>query len=126
MRLALIPLDERPCNEYFPRALAPIAGAQVITPPAHLLPTQREVGDYQRLGQWLDQVAPEVDGVIVSIETLAYGGLIPSRITDTSLNECLARLESLRKIKDEHQDLVIYAFNLVMRISNSNVNFEEP
>ena len=63
---------------------------------------------------------------MVSLETFVYGGLIPSRISHDSLEECLRRLEALRRIKQKHPELTIYAFNVVMRISNSNINEEEP
>jgi hypothetical protein len=63
---------------------------------------------------------------VVSIETLVHGGLIPSRITDTPLDACLKRLDVLRRIRARHEDLTIYAFNIITRISNSNHNEEEP
>lgn len=126
MRIGLIPLDERPCNEYFPRALGRVADVNVLTPPREMLGNYREVGQFVKLDDWLLEIADDVDGLVVSIETLAYGGLIPSRITDTPVEECLERLQVLRQIKEKHPDLVIYAFNIVMRISNSNINVEEP
>lgn len=126
MKLALIPLDERPCNEHFPRALGPIAGAEVITPPRFMLGNKREVGEFTKLDDWLDTVSADIDGLVVSIETLVYGGLIPSRITNASSEESLQRLGILRRLKEKYPDLVIYAFNIVMRISNSNINEEEP
>ncbi|HOQ74910.1 MAG TPA: DUF4127 family protein [Bacillota bacterium] len=126
VRLGLIPLDERPCNEQYPRLVGKIAGACVVTPPQHMLSSKREVGDFHLLENWLASVAGELDGLIVSLETLVYGGLIPSRISNDSLDDCLRRLDVLRRVKEQYPNLAIYAFNIVMRVSNSNINEEEP
>ena len=126
LKLGLIPLDERPCNEQYPRKIGEIADAEVITPPRNMLGSRREVGDFRQLDDWLESAAGELDGLVVSLETFVYGGLIPSRISHDSLEECLRRLEALRRIKQKHPELTIYAFNVVMRISNSNINEEEP
>lgn len=126
VKLGLIPLDERPCNAEYPRLAGKIAGAEVITPPRHMLSSKREVGHCHELESWLTSIAGEVQGLVVSIETLVYGGLIPSRISSDTLPDCIGRLNLLRRIKGTFPQLPIYAFNIVMRISNSNNNEEEP
>ena len=126
VKLGLIPLDERPCNAEYPRLVGKIAGAEVITPPRHMLSSKREVGHCHELESWLTSIAGEVQGLVVSIETLVYGGLIPSRISSDTLPDCIGRLNLLRRIKGTFPQLPIYAFNIVMRISNSNNNEEEP
>lgn len=126
MKIGLIPLDERPCNEYFPRALAPVAGGEVVTPPPAMLGRKRQPGRCRDIGDWLKENAGQWDGLVVSVETLVYGGLIPSRIGHETLDECKQKLQIIREVKAQYPELPIYAFNIVMRISNSNINEEEP
>src|SRR5690606_9148298 len=115
-RLALIPLDERPVNTALPVRLGRVANCEVVLPPRHMLGTKKELGAYEGLGDWLSSVASEVDGLIVSIETLAFGGLIASRTTHLPLEQAQQRIAVLKQIKASRPQLPIFAFTLVMRI----------
>ena len=126
LRLALIPLDERPVNTALPVRLGRVANCEVLLPPREMLGNKKEAGAYEGLGDWLISVAPEVDGLIVSVETLAFGGLIASRITHTPLEEARGRLAVLRGIRQSYPQLPIYAFTLVTRIPAYDSDDEEP
>lgn len=126
LRLALIPLDERPVNTALPVRLGRVANCEVLLPPREMLGNKKEAGNYEGLGDWLISVAPEVDGLIVSVETLAFGGLIASRITHTPLEEARGRLAVLRGIRQSYPQLPIYAFTLVTRIPAYDSDDEEP
>jgi hypothetical protein len=126
MRIALLPLDERPVNTVYPRMIAEIAGVEVILPPSHLLSVLRTPAHSTDLGTWLQTQAETCDAVIVSIEMLAYGGLIASRISHETTPEILARLAVLQQIKAMHPALPVYGFNVITRISNADNNIEEP
>lgn len=126
LRLALIPLDERPVNTALPVRLGRVANCEVLLPPREMLGNKKEVGAYEGLGDWLSSVAPTVDGLIVSVETLAFGGLIASRTTHLPLEKALDHLSVLRKIRADHPSLPIYAFTLVMRIPAYDSDDEEP
>lgn len=126
LRLALIPLDERPVNTTLPVRLARVANCEVLLPPREMLGNKKEVGAYEGLGDWLGSVASTVDGLIVSVETLAFGGLIASRTTHLPLEKAREHLSVLKKIRDAHPQLPIYAFTLVMRIPAYDSDDEEP
>ncbi|MCY3574482.1 MAG: DUF4127 family protein [Chloroflexi bacterium] len=126
MKIGLIPLDERPVNTRFPRMIGAIAGLDVTLPPSELLSHFRKPADCAALGDWLLQNAPEMDALVLSLEMLVYGGLVPSRITDDSPLETLRRLDILRELKRRQTDLPIYAFGLVTRISKNRASVEEP
>ena len=79
LRIALLPLDERPVNITLPRQIAAIGGAELLLPPRRMLPDLRQPGRTDDLGAWLEAVAGEVDAVVVSIDMLCYGGLIAGR-----------------------------------------------
>lgn len=126
MRIGLIPLDERPVNTRYPAMIARIAGVELLQPPTPLLSKRRQSADCEALANWLHDAADGLDALIISIETLAYGGLVASRTTDEPAGTIIARLETLRQIKQAYPALLLYGFNVIMRTSRSDDNFEEP
>jgi hypothetical protein len=126
MRIGLLPLDERPVNTRYPAMIAAIAGAELRLPPAGALSARRRPADCAALAAWLEQAAPALDGLIVSLELLGYGGLIASRISHEPAATILGRLELLRSIRQRHPQLPIYAFSVISRVSNANDALEEP
>lgn len=125
-RVALIPLDERPVNTRYPNMIASAAGADVRLPPATLLSQRRQPGDTAGLIAWMEAAAAEVDTLIVSLEMIGHGGLIPSRITTEPMSAVAARLDALRRIRRAHPALTIYAFTVITRIPAYDGAFEEP
>jgi hypothetical protein len=127
-RILLIPLDERPVNTGLPRDVAAIAGVDVVLPPASALPAFRTGADPLALADWVRAEAddPNTTAIVVSIDTLAYGGLIPARISTDSTLDCVSRLEVLRDIHRSHPGLPITAVSLVTRATDSYSNTEEP
>lgn len=126
MKIALIPLDERPVNTRYPRMLAEIAGAELLMPPKHILSDFRTPANTTALIEWLMDVGVSCDTVIVGCETYGYGGLITSRISDESAVTILNRLETLRVLKERNPDLRLFGFNLITRISRHDDAMEEP
>ena len=126
MKIGLIPLDERPVNTRYPHMIGAIAGIDVSLPPPALQSRFRRPADCAALGDWLLQQAANMDALVVSLEMLVYGGLVPSRITDDTPLDALRRLDMLRELKRRHPALPIYAFGLVTRISKNRASVEEP
>ncbi len=126
MKIGLIPLDERPVNTRYPQMIGKIAGVEVMLPPDEILSRFRTVADCDAIADWLRDNVDEFDALIVSIETLVYGGLIPSRFTDDLAVTLLGRLEVLRDIKHSHPHLLLYGFNVITRISKNPESVEEP
>lgn len=125
-RVALLPLDERPVNTGLVRDVASIAGIGLALPPADALPHFRETGDTVALATWLTARAADCDILVVSVDMLVHGGLVPSRTSSASLLTCLHRLEAVRTIRAAHPDLRISAVSLVTRASDSYSAVEEP
>ena len=114
--IALLPLDDRPCNLQFPAQIAAIGDDQLCAPAPELLGHFNTPGACDALGNWLREL-PEVSALIVSIDMLAYGGLVASRKTQTDLPTALSRLETLRKWRQARPDVPVYAFNILMRLA---------
>lgn len=126
MAIAFLPLDERPVNTSLPSAVAAIAGAGLMLPPADLLPQLREPGKADDLGAWFRQATATADAAVASLDMLCYGGLIAARTSGDTTLTALERLETLRAIRKNHPDLPIAAVSLVMRASDSYNPQEEP
>lgn len=124
-RVALLPLDDRPATYDFPRWLGEAAGLDVLAPPRDWLGNPWRPGATDRLSAWLAETAPTADGLIVSIDTLGYGGLVASRRTSAAAAETIARLEVLRTLRDRHPSLRILAFSVLMRVNRSDSAEEE-
>lgn len=115
--LLLLPLDDRPVNWQFPPLLAQIAGETLLTPPPELLGHFLRAGKTDLLADWLLQMAPQASAAIISLDMLAYGGLVASRTTQCSQRAALAQLELLADLKKRHPHLHISAFNVIMRLT---------
>src|SRR5438034_6068224 len=124
-RLALLPLDDRPVNYDHPWWLGRAAGIDVIRPVREWLGSPFRAADSAQLSGWLDEEGRAADAVVIAIDTLAYGGLIPSRQSHTHLDDVLRSLEPLRVLRAARPDLLIYAFSILMRISRSDSAEEE-
>ncbi|RYG70611.1 DUF4127 family protein, partial [bacterium] len=114
--IALLPLDDRPCNTRFPSEIGAIGGASLLLPSRDHLGRFNSPGEPEALQQWLESL-PEVDALIVSVDMLAYGGLVASRKTVTSLETAMSRLEALDKWRVARPNTPIYAFNILMRLA---------
>ena len=126
MRIALLPLDERPVNLRLPGQVAAIAGVPLLTPPSELLPDMRDPGRADDLAEWLQGAAGEADALVVSLDMLGYGGLIGSRTSSDPTDAVCRRLGVLTDIRRRHPDLQISAVTTVMRASRSYSPAEEP
>lgn len=120
-----LPVDARPVTCDQVRLLADIAGWRLSLPPRELLGQMREPGDRNRLAAWLLKHAEDADGLVLSIDTLVYGGLVPSRLSDEREDTLAARLDVLAELKRLRPALPINAFVATMRIPNNNHCDEE-
>jgi Protein of unknown function (DUF4127) len=59
----------------------------------------------------------DVSALVVSVDMLAYGGLVASREPGVTQQEALSRLDFFRWFKHEHPEIPIYAFNVLMRVA---------
>jgi hypothetical protein len=115
--LGFMPLDDRPCNRVFPAQLSPIAGCNLLLPPAEMLGWFIRPGDADALSQWLHECPAQ--RFVVSLDMLCYGGLVASRTPAVSQELAVSRLASLRQLRQHRPDAVIFAFTTVMRLGTT-------
>ncbi|MEF2964900.1 DUF4127 family protein [Paenibacillus sp. M1] len=125
-KVVYLPLDERPCNYLFPQRLAEMTDLEVVVPDINILGRKKQPADTAAVRQWLLNEAEGADYLLVSIDLLIYGGIVPSRLHHLTFEECLERLSVLNEIKERHPSVKIHAFNLIMRVPNNNKDEEEP
>ena len=124
-RVAVLPMDDRPVNYDYPRYLSRAAGLEILLPPREWLGNPWRASRHAELVDWLAHAVPEADAAVVAIDTLAYGGLIPSRTSPEPVEDVLLRLEVLRRLNGAHPGKPILASSVVMRISRSDSSEEE-
>lgn len=116
--ITLLPIDDRPAVGQFAQMVGAVADHRVTMPPRALLGRFTTPGDTVRLAQWLKaQDYSKTDALIVSVDMLAYGGLVASRTHQTMLHEAQQRLEFFRWFKSKYPQVPIYAFNALMRVA---------
>ena len=124
MKICVIPIDNRPvCYNLFKDIAAIDEDIELFIPNREYLGDLEKNAPIDKIFDWLKRL-PKVDNIIVSLDTLAYGGLIPSRRCPETIEEIKKRLEFLKKILIQ-KEAKIYAFSSIMRISNNNINQEE-
>jgi len=125
-KILLIPLDERPCNYDFPGLLAEGTEYELIVPPREILGKKKQAGDVDAIWSWLLENAAGCDDAIISIDTLLYSGIVPSRLHYETAEALISKLERLREVRIIKPSLNIYAFNLIMRNPTYSNDDEEP
>lgn len=123
LKLALIPLDERPVNTRYPQMLGAIGGAKVLLPPLAIRGLQRQPADLDALAVWLRDSSQESAAALVSCDFLAYGNLINARISNDSAADAISRLRLLAEINPQ---CPVHAFSIITRVSNADNCVEEP
>jgi hypothetical protein len=125
MKLLLVPPDTRPPTMQFPKRLAEAVGIDVFTPPDEALNNLNQPGDFERLRAWLLEHTPTAEILIVSLEQLTLGGMIPARRVNDSLEDVLKKLELLRGLKELNPNLYILASGVIVRVAHGNDPLEE-
>lgn len=124
MKILLLPLDERPCNAAFPGRLFPADKVQILLP--RKLGHKKKPADFSVLSDFLFEKAKDADALLLSIDMLLYGGLIPSRLHHLKTETLFSRLHLIRELKEKYPALPIYAFATVMRCPAYSSDDEEP
>ena len=124
MKIGFVPIDNRPVCYTLPKQIAEIdEDIELFLPKREWLGDLKKTADTDKIFEWLENL-PQVDALILSLDTLAYGGLIPSRRCNNSFEQVKEKIERLKYILSS-KNAKIYAFSSIMRISNNNVNEEE-
>ncbi len=120
-----LPVDGRPVVREQVQALVSVAGWQLRLPEVAALGHLRRPADPDALRQWLLDEAAGAAGLVLSLDMLLYGGLVPSRFIGDSPAALAERLQTVVELKRRHPGTPLFAFVATMRISNNDVAEEE-
>ena len=110
-----VPIDDRPvCLQYTVDTLQ-AAGHEVLTPPVEILSTRGRPGDADKLWEWVFAHGREADAVVLSADSLLYGGLVPSRTHEIPEDVIVRRVTKFAEFKAENPSVPIYSFSTIMR-----------
>lgn len=125
--IIVLPLDARPVCYDQVLDLAAIGGLNVILPPKPLLGVLKQPAPLYQLCQWWqDQLSQYPHAaVIFSLDTMAYGGLIASRVNTEPPEILKSRIQQFFNLLQETH-WPRSGFASILRIPNYNNAEEEP
>lgn len=127
MRIAYVPIDERPCNTSIVESIARSAKElELIMLPKEFFGLKKRPADTENAWEWLNKVGKNLDALILSIDMLLYGGLIPSRLHHLKQERGTAFVNRLRTFHQTHPNVPIYGAISIMRTPKYSSNDEEP
>lgn len=99
-RILYVPADSRPSSVQWPRLLCRMVDWELIMPPVQLLGWFAEPGNPEEIMGWASEAAQgPFDGVVISLDMLAYGGLEASLRPYTRTELALRRLDFLAQLR---------------------------
>jgi len=125
-KVIYLALDERPCNFNFPKFLYKDSCLEIVSPDIEIMGKNKIPGNFEKIKEFLLESTKDAYGLVISIDTLIYGGIVPSRIHYLSVEELESRLNVIREIKRNNPKILIYAFSLIMRCPQYSLSVEEP
>jgi hypothetical protein len=125
-KIVYVSLDERPCNYKFPEQIFKSTDYEIVSPELNIMPYKRTAGDFSKLKEFLLKETKEAYGLVISLDTLLYGGLVPSRIHYLNEETIVSRMDLIDQIKQNNPKILIYGFQVIMRCPSGNGADEEP
>ena len=110
-----VPQDDRPVDFAYTVKTAQDAGYTVLTPPQKYLSGSQFQGNPEKLMSWVESNAGQADAMVLSIDSLVYGGLVDSRKHNLSMDTLTTRLAKVEALHGKYAGKPIYVFSTVMR-----------
>ena len=124
MKIAVIPIDNRPiCYDLINDILSIDNNIELFLPKLEDMGGLTTQSNRKKILEFFNNLS-HVDYLIVSLDTIAYGGLVSSRRCDDALEEIKNHLNEFKNIASSKASKIL-AFSSIMRISNNNINEEE-
>lgn len=121
-----VPQDDRPVSLQYTVDTAKAAGMTVLTPPQNLISGKTYKGQADQIWNWVEQNAGRADVMVLSTDTLIYGGLVDSRKHNLPLSTLEYRLKRIEALKANYKNTRIYGFGTVMRSPRASGGGTEP
>ena len=125
-KIVYLSLDERPCNYDFPVKLFDKNDFKIKRIDKSMLGYKKKPAHIEVIKTWLLEQTQDAYGLVISLDTLIYGGILPSRLHHHSKKDLESRIDIIKTIKKNNPKIVIYGFQLIMRCPGYNSSEEEP
>jgi energy-converting hydrogenase A subunit M len=125
MTLFYLPMDSRPCNTLFPVQLLNCAGVSCKIPPEEAVDYFTRPSDPGEVTRFLEEAAKEGGTLILSVDKLVFDSLLASREDSVTLEEALAKLHLISRLKKNSPRLKVIAFNVLLRSSTSTLKLSD-
>ena len=125
--LVFVPLDNRPvCLDYTVQTME-AAGWEVKTPPREFIANEKNLGEPEKMMEWLAHNADDAVAIVASSDALIYGGLVASRTHSIPLEVLQARAQRLIDFRSKQGgQKQVYLFATIMRSPKASGAPVEP
>lgn len=123
-KVVVLPIDDRPChNRHVFDAMKYMNDYDLVYPNSKILGHFTISGNTQACSNFIEQESSDAEVLIVSIDSLLFGGLVQARSADSeSIDTYEERLNVLKRIKLENPKLLIYVYSVIMRLTTTVTN----
>lgn len=121
-----IPADDRPVSLEYSVDTVKAAKMDILTPPVEYLASRGRLGDPEKLWQWLIENCKQADAIVVSADSLVYGGLVDSRTHDFESYVLDWRMRRFNHLNEVNPHARVYVFSTIMRTPQASVGGVEP
>ncbi len=128
-KIVFVPHDNRPVSDkQTAEVVRSIGEYELVVPPDQYLGSRDDLGDPDKLWEWLEANADDAEAAVVSVDAMLYGSLVGSRKHQFAEKDILARAEKFRTFRVQNPALELYAFGSIMRtpINGEASGHEEP
>lgn len=141
-KIVFIPHDNRPISDEQTVDTIKQLGYEVIVPPDELLGSRDNLGNPDKLWNWLEEsttvpkkkkkppykTIPGIKAVVLSGDSMIYGSLVGSRKHSITQEKLMERVARFQEFKDNHPDVKLYVFSSIMRTPRTGeaAGTEEP
>lgn len=121
-----VPQDDRPVSLAYTVATAQDAGYTVLTPPQYYISGRNFQGNAEAIWKWVDENISKADVLVLSTDSLIYGGLVDSRKHNLDLHTLEYRVHHIEDLHKKNPNIPMYAFGTVMRSPRASGGGVEP
>ena len=121
-----VPADDRPVSLDYAVDTVKTAIFDVLSPPAEYLAGRGRKGDPEKLWQWVNENAHRADAMVLSADSLLYGGLVDSRLHDFSYTLVEWRFKRFSQLREKNLNTPMYVFSTIMRSPKASAGGMEP
>jgi len=124
--LLFVPADNRPVSLEYAVDTVKAANFNILVPPEEYLAGRGRTGEPEQIWDWLNENASKADALVLSADTLIYGGLVDSRTHDFSDFVLEWRMRRFERLRQRNPQVPIYVFSTIMRSPQGTAGGVEP